>query len=407
MKPSSDVIVVGGGPCGSFTAANLAEHGIGVSVFEEHSEIGIPSHCAGHFSISGLKRLGLYPLPKEIIENTFCGAVFHSPNGKKFSIRFSSPLTCAVNRKLFDKHIAKMAEDAGATYSLNSRVDSLIIENNSVRGVFANCAGKSEGFRSKIVVDAEGVSSMLLRQAGLAPPDKHMLVNAVEAEVENAKGLEHDMVEVFLGNKFASGLYAWIIPKGDGRAGVGLGSKSGNPKKLLEWFMFKHSVASRKLNTAKILNMTFHPIPLGGMVPKAYCNGFLAVGDCASLVKPTTGGGVILGLNSAKIAAEICQEALQKKDFSTNILNTYQKRCQKALGFDLGFMLSARKLLNSMSDEKFDDAISFCSKFSLDKALQNMQDTDFQGRSILHTLRNPRMPVAFLYLLLSWLFANA
>lgn len=42
----SDVIVVGGGPCGSFVASNLAKLGFSVNVFEEHGETGIPSHCA-------------------------------------------------------------------------------------------------------------------------------------------------------------------------------------------------------------------------------------------------------------------------------------------------------------------------------------------------------------------------
>ena len=39
---SSDVIVVGGGPVGSFAAQNLAKLGVKVTVFEEHPSIGYP-----------------------------------------------------------------------------------------------------------------------------------------------------------------------------------------------------------------------------------------------------------------------------------------------------------------------------------------------------------------------------
>lgn len=407
MKPSSGVAIVGGGPCGSFTALNLAQHEVDVSVFEEHNEIGVPSHCAGHLSISGLKRLGLFPLPNGIVENTFRGAVFHSPNCKRFSVHFTSPVTCVVNRTSFDKHIARMAETAGAKYFLNSKVESLLIKDSFARGIVVKKEGKTEErFPAKIVIDTEGIFPKILRQTGLVEPNRQKFVNGAEAEVENADNLEKDIVEVFLGRKFAPDFYAWIIPKGSGRAGVGLGAKFGNPKRLLESFMLKHPIASKKLRSARIRQIAFHPLTLGGMIPKTYSDGFFAVGDCASQVKPTTGGGVILGLNCGKIAAEIAYEAVQKDDFSSNILRSYQKKCEKFLGFDLAVMLRARRFLDSMSDEKLDNIIGFCASMGLDKVLEKVEDVDFQGRTFLHSLRNPRVPVTFLYFLFSWLSAN-
>lgn len=404
MKTLSDVIVVGGGPCGSFAALNLSKLGIDVTVFEEHSEIGVPSHCAGHLSIKNLKRLGLYPLPMEIIENTFYGATFHSPNGKEFSVRFSSPVTCVVNRTLFDKYVAEMAEDAGAYYCLNSRVESMIIKNGFVKGVSVKQHGKTEKkFLAKIVIDAEGISSRILRQTGLSTLNRHMLVNAVHAEVENVKDLKPDMVEVFLGRDYTPGSYAWLIPKLDGKANVGLAAKSGNPKELLQKLMLKHPVASKKLRTAKLLQFSFHPMTLGGPIPKTYSNGFLAVGDAASQVKPTTGGGVIFGMTCARVAAEVAYEALRKNGFSQEFLSVYQKRCEEKLGFDVNVMLKIRKILDAMPDDKIDDAINFCAKIGLDKVLQNVEDIDFQGRSLLRILWNPRVPTALLYFLLLYL----
>jgi digeranylgeranylglycerophospholipid reductase len=407
MKKDSDVIVIGGGPCGSFTAFNLAKKSAGVTVFEEHDEIGFPSHCPGHLSIKGLKQLGLYPLPEGIVENTFCGATFHSPKGKSFSVRFSQPVTCAVNRVLFDKYIAEMAKDAGVQYYLNSRVESLTIENGFVKGVNVKQDGKTkESSFAKIVVDAEGVSSRILRLAGLSALNRHMLVNGVQAEVDNVKDTEPDMVEVFLGRDYAVGFYAWLIPIGDGKAKVGLAARTGNPKELLSRLMFKHTAASKKLRTAKIVQMGFHPLTLGGPITRTYSNGFLAVGDVASQVKPTTGGGVILGMTCAKAAAEIAYEALSKNDFSSEFLGAYQRRCKAILGFDVKAMTAIRKMLNAMSDEKMDDAISLCKKLNLEKSLQNIKDIDFQGRSILRLLPNPRMLTALFYFFFLFLSAN-
>ncbi|MDH5481618.1 MAG: NAD(P)/FAD-dependent oxidoreductase [Candidatus Bathyarchaeota archaeon] len=407
MQSFSDVVVVGGGPCGSFAALNLGKFGVKVTVFEEHDEIGVPSHCTGHISIKGLKHLGLYPLPSQIVENTFYGANFYSPKGGKFSIRFSSPVTCVVNRVLFDKYIAKIAETFGVRYHLSSRVESLFIENGFVKGVNANQNGKdTEKFLSKMVIDAEGTSSKILRQTGLTTFDSLMLVNGVQAEVENVEDAESDMVDVFLGRDYAPGFYAWLVPKSGGKAKVGLAAKKGNPKELLRRFMFKHPVASRKLHNARILQTEFHPLPLGGSILKLYSNGFLAVGDVASQVKPTTGGGVILGMICAKVASEVARVALCANDFSSELLGTYQKRCEEILGFDLTVMLAVRRMLSAMSDKKIDDVIGFCAKFGLGETLQNFRDIDFQGQAILKTLRSPKMLITIIYFFFLYLSAN-
>jgi digeranylgeranylglycerophospholipid reductase len=398
MKRFSEVIIIGGGPSGSFAAFNLAKRGVGVTVFEEHSKIGYPLHCAGHLSIKGLKSLGLDSLPPKILENTFYGACFNSPSGNKFSIRFSSPITCVVNRALFDRHIINLAKDAGSKINLNSRVKSLIIKNGFVKGVFVEHKNRVEKYLANIVIDAEGIGSRILSNIGLQRFKRQMLVHAVKAEIEDYKSLDPKVVQVFLSNNFASGFYAWLIPKLDGKASVGLATNKGNPKELLKKFILEKLSISEKTYRNKISQLSFHPITLGGIIPKTYSNGFLVVGDAASQVKPTTGGGVIMGMTCARIAAEVIFESLQENNFSLEFLRTYQERCQKILGFDMKFMLKVRTMLNVLPDRKIDEAICFCQKFGLDKILKHFNDIDFQGKSFLRVLWNPRVPIALFYL---------
>jgi digeranylgeranylglycerophospholipid reductase len=405
MKTVSDAIVIGGGPCGSFAALNLAKLGAGVTVFEEHNEIGVPSHCAGHLSIKSLRNLGLYPLPAKIVEDVFYGANFYSPKGTKFSVRFSYPMTCAVNRTLFDKHIAEMAQTAGVHYLLNSRVQSLQIEDGFVKGVTAHQNGENK-FSAKVVVDAEGISSRILRQTGLSSLNRNALVYAVQAEMENVKDTEPDAVEVFLGKDYAPGFYGWLIPSTNGRAKVGLAGRTGNPKELLQRLILTHPVASKQLRRAKLLRMAFHPISLGGQIQRTYTNGFLAVGDVASHVKPTTGGGVIFGLTCAKIAAETAFQAIQKNHFSSDFLRLYQKRCEDLLGFDFSVMTRLRRTLDAISDEKIEEAIHFCKKIRLEKTLQDIEEIDFQGKTLVRVLRKPRILAALVYFSFIYLSAN-
>ncbi len=402
-----DAIIIGGGPVGSYAALNLAKLGVKVTVFEEHPEIGLPSHCAGHLSIRSLSTMGLYPLPKGIVENTFCTANFYSPAGTKFSLHLSRPVTAALNRARFDQYLAGQAEAAGARFVLNARVQSLIIADGFVKGVnIQRNGGKEEKAYSKITLDAEGISSRLLRQAGLTALKPEGLVYAVEAEVENVQDVERDAVEVYLGKNYAPGFYGWLIPRLDGTAKVGLATNKGNPREFLHQLMSKHPVASKQLGKAKITQIGYHAISLGGPIDRAYANGFLAVGDCASQVKPTTGGGVIFGLTCAKIAAETASEAIKQGDVSSDFLQVYQKRCSDLLSFDFNVMLRLRRFLDSLSDEKVDEMLRICGKLGVDKALSDVDEIDFQGKLMLKVLGKPSMLAAMAYFAMLYLSAN-
>jgi len=396
-----DAVVVGGGPCGSFSALTAAKLGAKLVVCEEHKSVGIPTHCTGHLNLYGLKRLRLHPLPNNIVENEFKGVTFYSPSGKEFSIRFSSPVTCAVNRELFDKHLADLATKAGVEYRLGSRVESLILEKGSVKGVVVNRRGFKEMLSAKIVIDAEGVSSAILRKVGFQSLERSMVVNAVHVEMDRLNDVEGDSVEVYLGEKYAPGFFAWIIPKQEGTAKVGLATNVGNPRRYLHKFIRDHPIASLKLNKSKILNQSFHPISLGGPIPKTYHHGLLIVGDAASQVKPTTGGGVIFGLLCSKIAGEVVNEATKNNDFSERFLSHYQTRWRALIGFELTLMRQLRIMLNNISDRRIDKIIELCARLEMDKVIKRHGDLDFEGASLVRMLSHPATFILSFYFTLS------
>ena len=401
MQPA-DAVIVGGGPVGSYTALRLAKLGVKTHVFEEHASIGLPSHCAGHISIRSLKALGYYPLPNGIVENTFDAANFYSPSGTKFSLKLKAPVTVALNRAKFDQYIAKQAQDAGATFHLNSNVQSLVMQDGFVKGINLQ---DGTAISSKITIDSEGISSRLLRQAGLKALNTKGLVYAVEAEIDNVCDVEEHAVQVYMGSS-APGFYGWLIPRPDGTAKLGLATNTGNPRDYLQHLMTKHPVASRQLKNAKITKTSYHAITLAGPISKAYSDGFLAIGDVASQVKPTTGGGVIFGLTCAEIAAEVAEAALRKGDVSAAVLALYQKRCNDALNFDVNVMLRLRRFLDSLSDERLDAVLRFCNKLGVDKALSDVEEIDFQGRMLLKVAAKPAMLAALAYFFMLYLSAN-
>jgi digeranylgeranylglycerophospholipid reductase len=405
VNGKTDIIVVGGGPCGSYAALVAARLGAEVLVCEEHREIGVPKHCAGLLSVAGLERLGLH-LSREVIENEIKGAVFNSPSGKEFVVRCGSPVTYVVDRGLFDKYLSDLAVKAGVRYFLESRVKSPLFDSGFVAGVAVKKGGDEKNLAANVVIDAEGCSSTLLKKTGLKTLQGSMTVKAIQTEVDKADGITRDMVEVYLGREYAPGFFAWIIPKRDDSAKVGLATWAGDPREHLHRFMKNHPVASKKLRKSRITSLSLKPILLGGPIPTTYSNGLLVVGDAASQVKPTTGGGVIVGLLCSKIAGEVAYEAVKNKDFSEAFLSRYQSRWKQLVGFDLKVMRQLRKMLNRLSDDKVDKIIDLCAKFRVDEVLEEFGDMDFQGRSLIPMIKQPKALVTLFYFMFSWLTSS-
>jgi len=402
VKIKHDIIVIGGGPCGSYAAYTAAKLGSEVVVCEEHEKIGVPNHCAGHLNISSLKRLGLQ-IPLDVIENKIKGAIFHSPAGKEFVLRCQNPVTYVVDRELFDKHLYNLAVKAGVQYRFKSRVKSLLFDSGFTNGVTLKGEMKLE---TNVVIDAEGCSSAILKKTGLKGLNASVTVRGIQAHVNGIENIEEDMVEIFFGRNVAPDFFGWIIPGKDGTAKVGLATSIGNPHQHLERFMRKHPVVSDMLKKSKVTSINLHPIPLAGPISKTYSNGFLVVGDAASQVKSTTGGGVIFGLTCAKVAGEVANEAVKNNNFSETFLSNYQHQWKKLVGFDLAAMLQMRRMLNRLSDSRMDKIIDWCNRVGINDVLEKVGDLDFQGRSLIPMIKYPGALAIISYFIYSWLTSS-
>ena len=100
-----DAAVVGCGVSGTSAALALIKNNCSVSVFEEHPQVGIPSHCSGHVGIIAFKRFSP-PIRPRIVENQILGAVLQSPEGKTLVLRRPKPITWVLNRRAFEQHMA-------------------------------------------------------------------------------------------------------------------------------------------------------------------------------------------------------------------------------------------------------------------------------------------------------------
>jgi len=134
-------------------------------------------------------------------------------------------------------------------------------------------------------------------------------------------------------------------------------------------------------------------LPLGSKRMKVYGNGYLLVGDAASLIDPFSGEGIGNGLTSGKIAAQVISDALQKNDFTENTLQAYQK----ALFGELGRSLDTSYKLQMLGRN------TFLLNWVIDKAARSPKVQEYISAALINPEKQEQFysPLFYLKLLLS------
>jgi flavin-dependent dehydrogenase len=117
-----DVLIVGAGPVGSFTAARLAKRGLNVALIEEDPSSGHSVVCTGVIGVEAFER---YDLPKETILSELQTVRFFSPSGNALSYNPTSTQAFVVNRQVFDRELAETALREGAQAYFDARVERI------------------------------------------------------------------------------------------------------------------------------------------------------------------------------------------------------------------------------------------------------------------------------------------
>ena len=167
MKP--EAAVVGAGPAGILAATAISRKGYAARVYEEHSVIGEPNHCAGVLSVTGLEELGVKP-SDEFVQNRVYGGRVYAPDGGFIEISDRKPRAYIIDRARFDRYLAREAVDVGVDFELSARVEGL-------RFIEGTCMGVRVGgdvHEPWVVVDAEGAGGKLLSRSGIAVSYTHL-----------------------------------------------------------------------------------------------------------------------------------------------------------------------------------------------------------------------------------------
>lgn len=352
MKDRYDVIVVGAGPGGSLTAKTAALKGLDVLLIEKRQQIGDPVRCAEGVNKEYLKEY-IEPDPAWISAEVR-GSKIYSPDGTL--VEMSEELSGAevgyvLERKVFDRALAREAALAGAEVMVKTRATGLLIEDDFVKGIKAEHMGKQYEIRADIVIGADGVESKVGRWAGidttLNPRDMCTCAQYIITDLT----IDPDFCEFFLGNKIAPVGYIWVFPKGKNMANVGIGitghmSSKGKALELLDVFI------NKRFPDCKKIELVVGGVPVCGTIDKTVANGLMLVGDAARQSDPVTGGGIFNAMWAGDIAGKVAASAIGRSDVSAESLQEYEKAWRAELGRDLNMSLVVKERFTRMTDDE-------------------------------------------------------
>uniref|UniRef100_A0A7C3F151 NAD(P)/FAD-dependent oxidoreductase n=1 Tax=Candidatus Methanomethylicus mesodigestus TaxID=1867258 RepID=A0A7C3F151_9CREN len=361
------LVVVGGGPAGLVAAAEAAKAGAEVEVFEEDREVGLPDHCAGLVSSSGLEAI---TQSRSFVVGKIKGARIFSPDGRRYEAKGPGVKAFVIDRPKFDVEMLRAAERAGVRINLGTRWE-----------------GGSDG---RVLIIAEGTKARVSRKMGLRPAAS---IPAAQVDVAT-NAFDGDMAEIHTGG-WAPGFFAWVVPRGE-RARVGLASYRGVPLELLNRMLEKNQYISSKVRGARRSAPIFGKVVVGGPLRKAAGKEYIAIGDAGGFVKPTTGGGVVLGCLIARIAGRVAAEALEGKA----ALSSFEREWRKGFGRDFTAMKLAAKVFSNMREQEIEGALRCLDNEGLLGAAIGY-DMDLQGAVVSKAARSGAVRYALLPLLRS------
>jgi geranylgeranyl reductase family protein len=312
------VVVVGGGPAGAALAALLARGGHDVLVLDAQ-RFPRDKVCGESVSPEGwrlVEKIGARDRVRALGPRAIHGMRLVAPDGTDFTGQYRDGLKgFAVRRTALDAALLDTAREAGARVVEAARVHDLLFESGAVGGVVARVAGETRSIRSRLVVGADGRTSVVARRLGLVEPDARLRRFAVRGHWDGVEGLG-DFGEMHV----ADGAYCGIAPLGPTSANVAFVL---DPRELkgaggdLQGF-YRRTLRERwpalaeRLDRARLVEPPRAIGPLAVRCRGAAVGGALLVGDAAGFYDPFTGEGVTLALRGAELAAEAALPALER-----------------------------------------------------------------------------------------------
>ena len=322
-----DVLVIGGGPAGSTTAALLAEKGYRVVLLEKARHPRF--HIGESLLPANLRIFEQLGVADEIrdIGMVKRGAEFISPvHDHTESFVFadawdkSMPSAYQVRRSEFDHILIRNAARKGAEVIEGCRVrnvDFLPDEGGAeVRACHED--GREQYWTARFLVDASGRDTFIANKLKAKQRNPDHNSSAIYGHFEGARRLEGEQeghISIFW---FEHGWF-WFIPLRDGATSVGAtvwpyylkGRDKPLDEFLLDTIALCPALADR-LQDAKLVNKAEATGNFSYITDQSYGDNYLLVGDAFAFIDPVFSSGVMMAMKGAVTGVETIDTLLRE-----------------------------------------------------------------------------------------------
>jgi electron-transferring-flavoprotein dehydrogenase len=335
-----DIVVVGGGTTGAFAAATAADEGLDVVILERKSK-----EEAGHIACGdAIKGKSTFPdvidleylKDEAFINQDIARAVFENPDGGTVDIPFGET-GAVIDRKRYGEVILEEAQRLGADTHFDTVVQDVIQDQaGRVTGVKAIRNDSPKTYHAEVTIDGAGALSVLQDKADLgeATFDTNVsytqFCSAYREIVEVQQEPEWSDAIVFKPTEELG--YLWYFPRGGTEINAGLGFQMNKePMELVD--VLRRDLENRpEFEDATVRDKLGAALPTRRPYDSATAPGFIAAGDSAAHVNPTTGGGIPGAAKSAHWAAQRAVEAITEGDVGEANLWAYNQEVLTGFG---------------------------------------------------------------------------
>jgi len=327
-----DILVVGGGPAGCVAAweAAAAAKALDVLLIERDRAIGAPVRCAEGVGSKGLREF-LDPDGASWVSRKISKVIFWAPDDTEVNVG-GGDVGYVLDRTRFEPALADEARRAGAEVEIRTEALSMARENGGWRVRLAGPRGESDVL-AKVVIGADGVEGMVGRWAGLDTRVPSRDMESCAQYVVSNIDFDPDAIYLHFAEQWAPGGYAWIFPRGEGVANVGLGmvalkSDGRNARQYLDSYL------ERYFPNGNVTGLTVGGVIVATTVKRTVTDGVILAGDAAHMINPLSGGGIVNAMKAGRMAARHAAAAVCAGDTAAERLQRYHDEWMALLGDD-------------------------------------------------------------------------